>query len=60
MDEPKIHCSTCDNHDICRFVEQYREELAKIKASKHPLFIHTLECKKYREPMRLYGQENKE
>ena len=47
-DELKTSCATCENHDICKYVESYKEELNKLKTTKHPIFVHTLSCKKYK------------
>lgn len=47
-DESKTNCATCENQDICKYAEAYKEELNRLKTTKHPIFVHTLECKKHK------------
>lgn len=40
-------CAVCQNADICKYAEEYKQLYSKIKESKHAVFEHTLSCKKF-------------
>ena len=42
-------CSHCENSEICKFSDEYNEELTKIGNCKNPLFDINILCKKYKD-----------
>ena len=42
-------CTLCENADICKYTDEYKEEFNKMKNLKHDLFERKLTCKKFKD-----------
>ena len=42
-------CTFCENNDICKYTEEYKEEFNKMKNLKHDFFERKLTCRKFKD-----------